>query len=161
MEARSDWYICSMQAQARKNPVELQTLHLLITIWMIIFAASRLPNSPPPPLLTHAIPVTFYITWWKQELLQDHGKARITLTAELVDYLICLFVLPPPAFSFFFFLRVTLSEEEGGVRWSRSNFGPPFPPPPASPQIKHFYDHPWDQHMYQKNKSKETYAWNI
>ena len=34
-----------MQVQARKNPVELQTLHLLITVWMIIFAASRLPNS--------------------------------------------------------------------------------------------------------------------
>ena len=34
-----------MQVQARKNPVELQTLHLLITVWMIIFAARRLPNS--------------------------------------------------------------------------------------------------------------------
>ena len=34
-----------MQVQARKNPVELQTSHLLITVWMIIFAASRLSNS--------------------------------------------------------------------------------------------------------------------
>ena len=34
-----------MQVQARKNPAELQISHLLITVWMIIFAASRLPIS--------------------------------------------------------------------------------------------------------------------
>ena len=34
-----------MQVQARKNPAELQISHLLITVWMIIFAASRLSNS--------------------------------------------------------------------------------------------------------------------
>ena len=82
-----------MQVQARKNPVELQTLHLPITIWMIIFAACRLP---PPPPLTHAIPVTFYITCWKQELLQDHGNARVTFTAKLVDYLLCFSSPPSP-----------------------------------------------------------------
>ena len=160
MEARSDWYICSMQAQARKNPVELQTLHLLITIWMIIFAASRLPNSPPP--LTdpcHTCDLLYYLMETRiiagSRQGQDHSYCR-------TGWLSYMFVCPPsPRLFFFFFLRVTLSEEEGGVRWSRSNFGPPFPPPPASPQIKHFYDHPWDQHMYQKNKSKETYAWNI
>ena len=34
-----------MPVQARENPVELQTSHLPITVWMIIFAVSRLPNS--------------------------------------------------------------------------------------------------------------------
>ena len=53
-------------------------------------------TPPPPPPLTHAIPVTFYSTCWKQELLQDHGNARITFTAQLVDYLLCFSSPPSP-----------------------------------------------------------------
>ena len=157
-----------MQVQARKNPVELQTLLLLITIWMIIFEdsrlpnsplpqASRLPNSPPHPLLT--------LPYLWPFIFLDGNKNYCSITAMpgslllpnwLIILYVCLSSLPPPPPFVSFFLRVTLSEEEEGVGWSRSNFGPPLPlPPPASFQIKHFYNHPWDQHMLRTRTNQE------
>ena len=58
----------------------------------------------------------------------------------LIILYVCLSSIPSPPLAFSFFPRVTLSEEERGVRWSRSSFGPLFPP--ATPQIKHFYTCP-------------------
>ena len=67
-----------MQVQARKSPVKLRTLHLPITIWMIIFAASGLPKSlqiaqvtppkladcpthPPPTNPCHICDLLYYL----------------------------------------------------------------------------------------------------
>ena len=151
-----------MQVQARKNPVELQTLLLLITIWMIIFEDSRLPNSPLPQAsrLPNSPPTPYWpMPYLWPFILLDGNKNYCSITAMpgsllLPNWLIILYVcfssLPPPPPFVSIFPRVTLSEEEGGVRWSRSSFGPLFPP--ASPLIKHFYTCPWDQHMYQCNE---------
>ena len=99
-----------MQVQARKNPVELQTLLLLITIWMIIFEDSRLPNSPLPQassLPNSPPPPTPY---WPMPYLWpfiflDGNKNYCSITAMpgslllpnwLIILYVCLSSLPPP-----------------------------------------------------------------
>ena len=156
-----------MQVQARKNPVELQTLLLLITIWMIIFEDSRLPNSPLPQAsrLPNSPPTPYWPCHTCDLIFLDGNKNYCSITAMpgslllpnwLIILYVCLSSLPPPPPFVSFFLRVTLSEEEEGVGWSRSNFGPPLPlPPPASFQIKHFYNHPSDQHMLRTRTNQE------
>ena len=129
------------QVQARKNPVELQTLLLLITIWMIIFEDSRLPNSPLPQAsrLPNSPPTPYWPCHTCDLIFLDGNKNYCSITAMpgslllpnwLIILYVCLSSLPPPPPFVSFFLRVTLSEEEEGVGWSRSNFGPPLPLPP-------------------------------
>ena len=110
----------------------------------------RIRNTFPPlrsgllRILTHINPLLTYACDLLHYLLETRIIAGPLLRSNwLIIFSVCLL---PPAF-FNFFPRVTLSEEEGGVRGSISNFGPRLPHPP--PQMKHFYNHPRDQHMYQ------------
>ena len=79
--------------------------------------------------------VSFYTTGWKQELLQQTGL------------LSSLFVCSSPRLLFLFPAR-SLEWRRGGCASVGKEFWTT-PPPPPPPQIKHFYNHSWDQHIYQ------------
>ena len=77
-------------------------------------------------ILTHINPLLTYACDLLHYLLETRIIAGPLLRSNwLIIFSVCLL---PPAF-FYFFPRVTLSEEEGGVRGSISNFGPRLPPP--------------------------------